>query len=133
MTMGPAPDAPALDPLPLVRGFASLRRLTGIYPSGHPVVAQKVDELYQMVQHHLGTHPALTLDIIQGDVYQDGISFRGDTAASAQALQEFTDLGVDSLYVRHGAFVNEIWPPCDTEIWPPAVDGRSFLISPRTR
>jgi hypothetical protein len=28
------------------------------------------------------------------------------------------------------AFVNEIWPPSDTEIWPPAVDGRSFLISP---
>jgi hypothetical protein len=32
------------------------------------------------------------------------------------------------------AFVNEIWPPCDIEIWPPsAVNGRSFLISPRTR
>ena len=23
------------------------------------------------------------------------------------------------------AFVNEIWPPCDAEIWPPLVDGRS--------
>jgi putative nucleotidyltransferase with HDIG domain len=108
MTMGPAPDAPALDPLPLIRGFASLRRLTGIYPSGHPVVAQKVDELHQMVQHYLRTHSALTLDIIQGDVHQDGISFRGDTAASAQGLREFTDLGVDSLYVRHGVEREEI-------------------------
>ena len=45
-TQTSAADArPAFDPLPILKGFASLRRLTGTYPAGHPMIAQKVREL----------------------------------------------------------------------------------------
>ena len=37
--------ADPIDALALLRGFVSLRRLAGMYPSGHPVIAQKLDEL----------------------------------------------------------------------------------------
>src|SRR5207249_8455243 len=42
---GRDPLQPALDPLPILKGFANLRRLTGTYPAGHPMIAQKLREL----------------------------------------------------------------------------------------
>ena len=38
-------ETPTLDPVALVRGFASLRRLTGMYPPGHPSIVQKLSEI----------------------------------------------------------------------------------------
>ena len=38
-----AADAPVLDPLPLLRGLVGLRKLTGMYPPGHPAIAQRLD------------------------------------------------------------------------------------------
>ena len=33
------------DPVNVLKAFASLRRLLGTYPSGHPMIAQKLREL----------------------------------------------------------------------------------------
>ena len=45
MTTTPTP----LDPLAVLRGLASLRRLTGAYPAGHPMIAQKLKEVGDLV------------------------------------------------------------------------------------
>ena len=43
------------DPLTLLKGLVSLRRLTGMYPAGHPAIEQKLGEIDGAVQQHLRT------------------------------------------------------------------------------
>jgi putative nucleotidyltransferase with HDIG domain len=98
-------DAPAL-----LRGFVSLRWLARMYPSGHPVIAQKLDELYALAQAHLQQHDKLTIDVIRGEVHLDGAASRDDgtAPATAQATRELAALGVDSLHISAGVERDEI-------------------------
>jgi putative nucleotidyltransferase with HDIG domain len=98
----------AHDPVLLLRGFASLRRLTGMYPAGHPVITQKLDELHGAVQEQLRAKPDLKIDIIHGDVHLDGVPFRDDGAANEQTVRELTGLGVDSLHISEGVEAEEL-------------------------
>jgi putative nucleotidyltransferase with HDIG domain len=102
------PEAPTLDPVALFRGLASLRRLTGMYPSGHPAIVQKLTEIDESVQRHLQSVPVLQLDIIHGDVHLDGVSFRQDNDTQAQVVRELADLGVDSIHIRRGVTREEL-------------------------
>src|SRR5262245_64886300 len=96
----PETEAPAqqgLDPVALLKGLVSLRRLTGLYPAGHPAIEQKLTELDESVQRHIRLMSALHLDVIHGAAHLDGVPFRQDSEAQAQILRELTDLGVDSV------------------------------------
>ncbi|HSC28882.1 MAG TPA: HD-GYP domain-containing protein [Vicinamibacterales bacterium] len=113
----PRPPAPpsdgaveqfSIDPLVLLRGLVSLRRLTGMYPAGHPAIVQKLEEIDESVQRHLREHPAVRLDVIRGDVHLDGIAFRQDGDTQAQVIRELTDLGVDSIHIRRGVTRGEL-------------------------
>jgi putative nucleotidyltransferase with HDIG domain len=103
-------DTSLIDALALLRGFVSLRRLVSMYPAGHPVIAQKLDELHHTIQEHLRTRAALTIDVIRGDVHLDGVVFRDDATATAtaQTVHELASLGVDSLCIRAGVEREEI-------------------------
>ena len=103
----PAPAAPP-DPVNVLKAFASLRRLLGTYPSGHPMIAQKLQELDDLVRLHLRRGPALEIDVIDGDVRLDGVSFGGDRQANAQAIRELSDLGIDSIHIREGVEAEEL-------------------------
>jgi putative nucleotidyltransferase with HDIG domain len=98
----------AHDPVLLIRGFASLRRLTGMYPAGHPVITQKLDELHGAIQEQLRFKPDVKIDIIHGDVHLDGVPFRDDSAANMQTVHELTGLGVDSLHISEGVQPDEL-------------------------
>jgi len=107
----PAPSTapgPSLDPVNVLKAFASLRRLLGTYPSGHPMIAQKLHELDDLVRLHLRRGPALEIDVIDGDVRLDGVSFGGDRQANAQAVRELSDLGIDSIHIREGVEIEEL-------------------------
>jgi len=91
-----------LDPVALLKGLVSLRRLTGLYPPGHPSIEQKLAELDDSVQRHIQLASALRLDVIHGSAHLDGVPFRQDSEAQAQILRELTDLGVDSIHIRRG-------------------------------
>ena len=107
----PAPSAApnaSLDPVNVLKAFASLRRLLGTYPSGHPMIAQKLRELDELVRLHLRRGPALEIDVIDGDVRLDGVSFGGDRQANAQAIRELSDLGIDSIHIREGVEIEEL-------------------------
>ena len=97
----PAADV-TLDPLPLLKGLASLRKLTGMYPAGHPTITQKLGEIDGLVQRHLREVDVLRIDIIHGDAHLDGLSFRHDSAANARMLEELSGLGVDSIHIARG-------------------------------
>jgi len=104
----PAIAEPALDPLPLLKGIASLRKLTGMYPPGHPAIAQKLGELDATVQRHLKKSDVLRIDVIHGDAHLDGLSFRHDSDANSRIIQELCALGIDSIHIRRGVGPDEL-------------------------
>jgi putative nucleotidyltransferase with HDIG domain len=102
-------SAPApLDPLPVLKGLAALRRLTGTYPSGHPMIGQKLHELDAAIRAHLQAGPELRIDVIRGSVHLNGVPWHGDDQPAMQVVRELAELGVDSLYVREGVSAAEL-------------------------
>jgi putative nucleotidyltransferase with HDIG domain len=99
---------PALDPLPLLKGLASLRKLTGMYPAGHPAIMQKLGELDGFVQRQLRSSDVLRIDVIHGDAHLDGLSFRHDSDANARIITELTDLGIDSIHMTRGVTAEDL-------------------------
>jgi putative nucleotidyltransferase with HDIG domain len=101
-------EADRVDPVALLKGLVSLRRLTGLYPPGHPTIEQKLTELDDAVQNHIRGAAALRLDVIHGSAHLDGIPFRHDSETQAQILRELTDLGIDSIHIGHGVTRHEL-------------------------
>ena len=60
--------APALDPLAVLRGIASLRKLAGSYPAGHPMIAQKLRELDEVIAGLLRSGSPVRIDVIRGEI-----------------------------------------------------------------
>ena len=103
-----AAAVPWFDPLPVLKGLASLRRLMGTYPSGHPMISQKLRELDEVVRQHLQLAPELRIDIIHGNVHLDGVSFDGTDQGTVQIVRELSDLGINSLYIRQEVETEEL-------------------------
>lgn len=99
---------PVLDPLPLLKGLGSLRKLTGMYPPGHPAITQKLGELDAAVQRHLAQASVLRIDVIHGDAHLDGLSFRHDSDVNSRVIQELTSLGIDSIHISRGVTPAEL-------------------------
>ena len=99
---------PDFDPGPFLRGFVALRRLTGMDPAGHPVIAQKVDEIFQPVQQQLAAHGTVTIDIIHEQLHVNGVVCLSDGASSAQAVRELSELGAHSVEIRAGLQPDEL-------------------------
>jgi putative nucleotidyltransferase with HDIG domain len=105
----PLPTDPSLtDPLALLKGLVSLRRLTGMYPAGHPAIEQKLGEIDGTVQQHLRDASTLRLDVIHGTAHLDGVSFRNESDTQAHILNELTDLGIDSIHIAPGVSRQEL-------------------------
>ncbi len=106
--MTTAAAEPAIDPLPLLKGLASLRKLTGMYPAGHPAILQKLGELDGSVQGHLRQAEVLRIDVIHGDAHLDGLSFRHDSESNSRIIQELAALGIDSIHIARGITSDEL-------------------------
>jgi putative nucleotidyltransferase with HDIG domain len=102
----PPPTAP-LDPLAILKGLAALRRLTGTYPPGHPMIGQKLKEIGDVAAAHLQNTDLLRLDVIRGDVFLDSVASSSDGQANQQLLTQLTVLGVDSIHIRKGVELEE--------------------------
>jgi len=107
----PTSTAPSVDPVPVLRGIATLRRLVGTYPAGHPMVEQRLKELDDAVRVQLTlAAPAHTLriDVVHGEVHLDSVAFATDTQTTAQLIQDLMALGVHSLYINEGVTQGEL-------------------------
>ena len=51
--MSTPPLTAPFDPLAVLKGLAALRRLTGTYPPGHPMIGQKLKEIGDVTDAHL--------------------------------------------------------------------------------
>lgn len=102
----PAPAAP-LDPLTVLKGLAALRRLTGTYPPGHPMIGQKLKELGEATQAQLQSSERLCIDVIRGDVFVDSVPSSVEGQANQQLLSQLSALGVDSIHITRGVELEE--------------------------
>jgi len=100
--------APTLDPVFVLKALASLRRLTGTYPSGHPSIVQKTTEILDALGRHFSESREVRIDIIHGEVYLDGVSFNRDIQGHAPVVNELVGLGVDSVHFREGVRADEL-------------------------
>lgn len=103
----PAPTE-AGDPLIVMKDLITLRRLVGLYPSGHPLIEEKLRELDSAVQHRLASNAALQVDVVRGDVHIDGSPFRQESRTHAQHIAELTDIGVHSIRIECGVTAAEL-------------------------
>jgi putative nucleotidyltransferase with HDIG domain len=94
------PEPASLDPVAVLKALLGLERLTGIYPSGHPVVEDKLKELEAPLQQHLQTNAAARIDIVRGMVHLNGLPF--PQAIEPRLLDELVTLGIDSVYILQG-------------------------------
>ena len=95
------PSPPALDPVAVLRGFASLRRVAGSYPAGHPMIVQKLGELDEIVAGLLRSNNPVCIDVIRGDVFLDGVA-SNEHHANHQLLSQLAALGIDSIHIHEG-------------------------------
>jgi putative nucleotidyltransferase with HDIG domain len=104
----PPTDDGAFDPLPLLGALTALRRLTGMYPAGHPMITAKLAELENLVLPPLRQAEVLRIDIVLGSVHLDGVSCRPDRQVSERIVAELVDLGVHSIHIRRGVTRDEL-------------------------
>jgi putative nucleotidyltransferase with HDIG domain len=92
----------SLDPVAVLRGLASLRRLAGSYPAGHPMIGQKLKELDEVVSGLLRAGSPVRIDIIRGDIFLDGVASASEGQANQQLLSQLSALGIDSIHIHQG-------------------------------
>ena len=90
----------AADPDRILKSFSALVTLTGIYPAGHPLVADKLREVDDAVQQTLKAADAVRIDVIRGVVHLNGVACEGRGDAYG--------LPVDSLHFEPGVAATEI-------------------------
>src|SRR4029434_4320416 len=98
----------ALDPLVVLRGLASLRKLTGSYPAGHPMIGQKLKELEDAIAGLLQASNPIRIDVIRGDVFLDGVASNSENQANQQLISQLSSLGIDSIHVQEGVQRDEL-------------------------
>lgn len=103
-------SSPALSPdaLAVLRGLASLRKLTGAYPPGHPMIGQKLAELDEVIAGLLRAASPVCIDIIRGDVFCDGLVSSADGQANQALVAQLTGLGIDSIHIHQGIEPDEL-------------------------
>jgi putative nucleotidyltransferase with HDIG domain len=79
-----------------------------MYPAGHPVVTQKVNEVFQYVAPHLTSHGRLNIDIVHDEPHVDGQVCWTDGTTVSAAIQELMELGTHSFELRAGLTPDEL-------------------------
>jgi putative nucleotidyltransferase with HDIG domain len=98
----------AFDPSAFLKGFVALRRLTGMYPAGHPVIAQKVNEILHGIRPCLASRGTVNIDIIHGEPHVDGQPCWSDGATMSAVVQELNALGIHAVEIRAGLDGDEL-------------------------
>jgi len=89
----------------ILKGFATLGTLTGMYPAGHPLVTDKVREIYEAVQRCLIAGDAVHIDVIRGVLHLNGVPLEGTNDIATGVI--------DSLYIDAGVQAEEIATAAD--------------------
>ena len=91
---------PTAEAYRILKGFSTLGTLTGIYPAGHPLVTDKVREIYEAVQPSLAGGESARIDVVRGVVHLNGVPVEGQSEPQA--------FSIDSLHIYPGVQPEEI-------------------------
>lgn len=108
VTTHATPTAPRGDPLPVARGLLALRRLVGLYPPGHPLIGERLDELERIVLSDLADGASVQVDVIHGQLHLGAVPHPEDGRGQSEVARELRDLGVDSLELQPGVDRSEL-------------------------
>ena len=86
-------DPPA-DPRRILNALGTLQALTTSYPAGHPMIADKVKEVDDIVRQHLQGRDMIRIDIVRNVVHLNGVPFDDD--------YDLRGIGVQSIQIRRG-------------------------------
>jgi putative nucleotidyltransferase with HDIG domain len=107
-TPTPSGHEAAVDPLGIVKEFITLRRLVGLYPTDHPLIADKLRELDAALTRRFEQRSSLQVDIVRGDVHIDGDAFRQESRTQSHLIADLTDIGVHSIRIEAGVSQSEL-------------------------
>ena len=96
------------DPLVVIKDLITLRRLVGLYPTGHPLIEEKLRELDFGVQRRLQQAPSVQVDVVRGDVHIDGDAYRQESRSHTHLISELTEIGVHSIRIESGVTADEL-------------------------
>ena len=134
MTTPPRPRRRRSIRLRCSRGFASLRRLTGSYPAGHPTIAQKLTEIEERDRRlPAGRRRSCASTSSTATCTSTACRSRRDTQSHTPIVKELSDLGVDSIYISEGVRREELLAVAEL-LWRPGsrrAPNRSSRSSPR--
>ncbi len=102
------PPALVIDPVTIVKGLTGLRQLTRLYPQGHPIVDQALQQLDETLNAAFREESEVRIDVIRGDAHLNGVPFRLESRQHAGVLHEFRALGLDSLHFSRGVTRDEL-------------------------
>lgn len=103
-----AGPAPSTGPLAILKGIGALRRFIGLYPEGHPLVEQRVQELHDAVLAELRCHAPIRIDVVNGEIHVDGPSQSPALAAGGEVIADLLALGVQSIQIDEGVAREEL-------------------------
>lgn len=96
------------DPLVVMKELVTLRRLIGLYPTGHPLIEDKLRELEVALQRRFAHASAVQVDVVRGDVHVDGDAFRHESRAHAHLIDDLTEIGIHSIRIESGVTAEEL-------------------------
>jgi putative nucleotidyltransferase with HDIG domain len=103
----------AADPLVAFAGLISLRRLVGLYPSGHPVIGEKAREVHGCLHRLLQESSPLEIDVIRDEIHINGGRISSNGQVHARMVRELTDVGIHSIQITRGISADEIFQVAD--------------------
>jgi putative nucleotidyltransferase with HDIG domain len=104
----PGPPASVIDPVTILKGLTGLRQLTSLYPQGHPIVDQALQQLDETLREVFKEEPEVRIDVIRGDAHLNGVPFRLESRQHPSVLHEFRALGLDSIHLSRGVTRDEL-------------------------
>ena len=72
------------------------------------MIAQRLQELDDSIRRHLQISSELRIDVIQGELFLNGVSFGRNDQQYGPAIRELAELGIDSVHVREGIAIDEL-------------------------
>lgn len=101
-------ETPVPNPVEVVRGFSALRRAVGLYPSGHAMIRQLVDELCGRLEDAFRDRQELRIELVGGVAHARGYPFRVESRAHRRTLEPFERLGIRCLEIERGVSAEEL-------------------------
>ena len=101
-------DARGMTPIAVLRALTGLKRIVGLYPSGHSVIESSVHDFARALDDPFRDCDRIRIEIVEKTAHLEGYPYRVDSHANADALTELQQLGIECLQIDRGVGPEEL-------------------------